>query len=184
MKRLILAITGASGACYAKRLFDVLKDRSELHVVISERGIELLKLELSLKTSYFSGENVTLYKNSKINTCIASGSFHTDWMVIVPASMGTVGRIASGVSTTMVERAADVILKEKRKLIIVPRETPFSTIHLKNLLTLDQAGAHILPVSPGFYSGQKTFEDLVDFVVARILDQLNIEQGLMDPYQG
>ena len=184
MKRLILAITGASGACYANRLFDVLKDRSELHVVISDRGIELLKLELSLKTSYFSGENVTLYKNSKINTCIASGSFHTDGMVIVPASMGTVGRIASGVSTTMVERAADVILKEKRKLIIVPRETPFSTIHLKNLLTLDQAGAHILPASPGFYSGQKTFEDLVDFVVARILDQLNIEQGLMDPYQG
>ena len=184
MKRLILAITGASGVCYAKRLFDVLKDRSELHVVISERGIELLKLELSLKTSYFSGDNVTLYKNSKINTCIASGSFHTDGMVIVPASMGTVGRIASGVSTTMVERAADVILKEKRKLIIVPRETPFSTIHLKNLLVLDQAGAHILPASPGFYSGQKTFEDLVDFVVARILDQLNIEQGLMDPYQG
>ena len=184
MKRLILAITGASGACYAKRLFDVLKDRSELHVVISDRGIELLKLELGLKTSYFSGDNVTLYKNSKINTCIASGSFHTDGMVIVPASMGTVGRIASGVSTTMVERAADVILKEKRKLIIVPRETPFSTIHLKNLLTLDQAGAHILPASPGFYSGQYTFEDLVDFVVARILDQLNIEQGLMDPYQG
>jgi len=184
MKRLILAITGASGACYAKRLFDVLKDRSELHVVISDRGIELLKLELGLKTSYFSGDNVTLYKNSKINTCIASGSFHTDGMVIVPASMGTVGRIASGVSTTMVERAADVILKEKRKLIIVPRETPFSTIHLENLLALDQAGAHILPASPGFYSGQKTFEDLVDFVVARILDQLNIEQGLMDPYQG
>ena len=184
MKRLILAITGASGACYAKRLFDVIKDRSELHIVISDRGIELLKIELGLKASYFSGDNVTLYKNSKINTCIASGSFHTDGMVIVPASMGTVGRIASGVSTTMVERAADVILKEKRKLIIVPRETPFSTIHLKNLLTLDQAGAHILPASPGFYSGQKTFEDLVDFVVARILDQLNIEQGLMDPYQG
>ena len=184
MKRFILAVTGASGACYAKRLFDTLKDRSELHVVISERGVELLKLELGLKTSCFSGDNVTLYKNSKINTCIASGSFHTDGMVIVPASMGTVGRIASGVSTTMVERAADVILKEKRKLIIVPRETPFSTIHLKNLLTLDQAGAHILPSSPGFYSGQKTFEDLVDFVVARILDQLNIEQGLMDPYQG
>ena len=184
MKRLILAITGASGACYAKRLFDVLKGHSELHVVISERGIELLNLELSLKTSYFSGDNVTLYKNSKINSCIASGSFHTDGMVIVPASMGTVGRIASGVSTTMVERAADVILKEKRKLIIVPRETPFSTIHLRNLLALDQAGAHILPASPGFYSGQKTFEDLVDFVVARILDQLNIEQDLMDPYQG
>jgi len=184
MKRFIIAITGASGACYAKRLFDVLKDRSELHVVISERGIELLKLELGLKTSYFSGDNVTLYKNSKINTCIASGSFPTDGMVIVPASMGTVGRVASGVSTTMVERAADVILKEKRKLIVVPREAPFSTIHLKNLLALDQAGAYILPASPGFYSGQKTFEDLIDFVVARILDLMNIEHDLMDPYKG
>ena len=184
MKRFIIAITGASGACYAKRLFDVLKDRSELHVVISERGIELLKLELGLKTSYFSGENVTLYKNSKINTCIASGSFPTDGMVIVPASMGTVGRVASGVSTTMVERAADVILKEKRKLIVVPREAPFSTIHLKNLLALDQAGAYILPASPGFYSGQKTFEDLIDFVVARILDLMNVEHDLMDPYKG
>ena len=184
MKRFVLAITGASGVCYAKRLFDVLKDRSELHVVISERGIELLKLELDLKTSYFSGENVTLYKNSKINTCIASGSFRTDGMIVVPASMGTIGRIASGVSSTMVERAADVILKEKRKLIVVPRETPFSTIHLKNLLALDEAGVHVLPASPGFYSGQKTLEDLVDFVVARILDLLDMDHNLMDPYQG
>ena len=184
MKRFILAITGASGACYAKRLFDVLKNNSELHVVISERGVELLKLELDLKASYFSGDNVTLYKNSKINTCIASGSFQTDGMIVVPASMGTVGRIASGISTTMVERAADVMLKEKRKLILVPRETPFSTIHLKNLLTLDQAGANILPASPGFYSGQKTLEDLVDFIVARILDQLGVDQDLMKPYQG
>ena len=184
MKRFILAITGASGVCYAKRLFDVLKDRSELHIVISERGVELLRLELDLKVSYFSGKNVTFYKNSKINTCIASGSFHTDGMIVVPASMGTIGRIASGVSSTMVERAADVILKEKRKLIVVPRETPFSTIHLKNLLILDEAGTHVLPASPGFYSGQKTLEDLVDFVVARILDLLDMDHDLMDPYQG
>lgn len=184
MKRFILAITGASGVCYARRLFDLLKDRVELHVVVSERGAELLKLELDLKTSYFSGDNVTLYKNSKINTCIASGSFRIDAMVVVPASMGTIGRIASGVSTTLVERAADVILKEKRKLIVVPREAPFSTIHLKNLLALDEAGALVLPASPGFYSGQRTFDDLVDFVVARILDQLDMDHDLMEPYQG
>jgi 4-hydroxy-3-polyprenylbenzoate decarboxylase len=98
--------------------------------------------------------------------------------------MGTIGRIASGISSTLVERAADVVLKEKRKMIVVPRETPFSTIHLKNILALDQAGAVVLPASPGFYSGQKTFDDLVDFVVARILDQLDIEHDLMDPYQG
>ena len=184
MKRFILGITGASGVCYARRLFDVLKNYAELHVVISERGAELLKLELDLDSSYFSGDNVTLYKNSKINSSIASGSFRTDGMVVVPASMGTIGRIASGVSSTLVERAADVILKEKRKMIVVPRETPFSTIHLKNILALDQAGAVVLPASPGFYSGQKTFDDLVDFVVARILDQLDIEHDLMDPYQG
>ena len=184
MKRFILGVTGASGVCYARRLFDVLKNHAELHVVISERGAELLKLELDLDSSYFSGDNVTLYKNSKINSSIASGSFRTDGMVVVPASMGTIGRIASGVSSTLVERAADVILKEKRKMIVVPRETPFSTIHLKNILALDQAGAVILPASPGFYSGQKTFDDLVDFVVARILDQLDIEHDLMDPYQG
>jgi 4-hydroxy-3-polyprenylbenzoate decarboxylase len=184
MKRFILGVTGASGVCYARRLFDVLKNHAELHVVISERGAELLKLELDLDSSYFSGDNVTLYKNSKINSSIASGSFRTDGMVVVPASMGTIGRIASGVSSTLVERAADVILKEKRKMIVVPRETPFSTIHLKNILALDQAGAVVLPASPGFYSGQKTFDDLVDFVVARILDQLDMEHDLMDPYQG
>ncbi|HAK37947.1 MAG: UbiX family flavin prenyltransferase [Nitrospinaceae bacterium] len=184
MKRFILGVTGASGVCYARRLFDVLKNHAELHVVISERGAELLKLELDLDSSYFSGDNVALYKNSKINSCIASGSFRTDGMVVVPASMGTIGRIASGISSTLVERAADVILKEKRKMIVVPRETPFSTIHLKNILALDQAGAVVLPASPGFYSGQKTFDDLVDFVVARILDQLDIEHDLMDPYQG
>jgi 4-hydroxy-3-polyprenylbenzoate decarboxylase len=97
--------------------------------------------------------------------------------------MGTIGRIASGVSTSLVERAADVVLKEKRKLIVVPRETPFSTIHLKNFLTLDQAGALVLPASPGFYSGQKTMDDLVDFVVAKILNQLGMEQDLVPPYQ-
>ena len=184
MKRIVLAITGASGVCYAKRLFDCLKTNAEVHVIISDRGAELLKLELDLVPSYFSGEQVTLHKTSRMNSSIASGSFAVDAMVVVPASMGTLGRISAGVSGTLIERVADVMLKEKRKLILVPRETPFSTIHLKNLLALDQAGAHILPASPGFYSRQKTFEDLVDFVVARILDQLNIEQDLMDPYQG
>jgi 4-hydroxy-3-polyprenylbenzoate decarboxylase len=104
-------------------------------------------------------------------------------MVVVPASMGTVGRISAGVSGNLIERVADVMLKEKRKLILVPRETPFSTIHLKNLLALDQAGALILPASPGFYQGQNTLESLVDFVVARILDQLGMEQNLLEPYE-
>ena len=103
-------------------------------------------------------------------------------MVVVPASMGTIGRIASGISGTLIERTADVALKEKKKLIIVPRETPFSSIHLKNLLTLDQAGALIMPASPGFYQNPKTVDDLVDFVVSRILDHLGVEQELLPPY--
>lgn len=183
MKRFVLAITGASGAAYAKRLFDCLTGNAELHVIVSDRGVELLNLELGLKTSYFAQKNVTVYKNTRINTSIASGSFPVDAMVIVPASMGTIGRIAAGVSGTLIERVADVALKEKRKLIVVPRETPFSTIHLKNLLALDEAGALILPASPGFYQGQKTMQDLIDFVVARILDQLAMAQDLMPPYE-
>ncbi|MDA0691677.1 MAG: UbiX family flavin prenyltransferase [Nitrospinae bacterium] len=182
MKRFVLGITGASGACYAKRLFDCLQPKAELHVIVSGRGAELLNLELGLKVSYFEKENVTVNKNSRINTSIASGSFPSDAMVIVPASMGTIGRIASGVSETLIERVADVTLKEKRKLILVPRETPFSTIHLKNLLALDQAGALILPASPGFYQGQKSMEDLIDFIVARIMDQIGMPQDLVRPY--
>ena len=182
MKRFVIAITGASGACYARRLFDCLQPNAELHVILSERGAELLALELNLKADYFAKPGVTVHKNSRINTTIASGSYPTDGMVIVPASMGTVGRIAAGVSETLIERAADVALKEKRKLIVVPRETPLSTIHLKNLLTLDQAGALILPASPGFYQGQNTVEAIVDFVVARILDQLGMPQDLLPPY--
>jgi len=183
MKQFILAITGASGVCYAKRLFEVLQPKAQLHVILSERGAELLKLELDLSASYFKKENVTVHRNSKINTSIASGSFRTDGMVVVPASMGTLGRIAAGVSGSLIERAADVVLKEKGKLILVPRETPFSTIHLKNMLTLDQAGALILPANPGFYNFPKSVDDLVDFVVARILDQLGVDHDLMEPYR-
>ncbi len=183
MKRIVLAITGASGVCYGKRLFDCIKSHAEVHVIISERGAELLKLELDLSPSYFSGEQVTLHKASRMNSSIASGSFCVDAMVLVPASMGTVGRISAGISGTLIERVADVMLKEKRKLILVPRETPFSTIHLKNLLTLDQAGAMVLPASPGFYQGQNSFDNLVDFVVARILDQLGMEQNILKPYE-
>jgi 4-hydroxy-3-polyprenylbenzoate decarboxylase len=183
MKRFVLCVTGASGVCYARRLFDCLKSDAELHVIISERGAELLNLELGLKISYFTGKNVTAYKNSRINTSVASGSFPVDAMIIVPASMGTIGRIASGVSETLIERVADVTLKEKRKLIVVPRETPFSTIHLNNLLTLDRAGALIMPASPGFYQGQKSMDDLIDFMVARILDQIGMTQNLMPPYK-
>ncbi len=183
MKRFVIAITGASGVCYARRLFDILQPQAELHVIISERGGELLKLELDLTAKYFAMENVTVYKNSKINTSIASGSCAVDAMVVVPASMGTIGRIAAGTSQSLIERAADVVLKERNKLILVPRETPFNQIHLKNMLTLDQAGALILPANPAFYQNPQSVDDLVDFVVARILNQLGVGHNLTEPYK-
>ena len=183
MKRFVLAITGASGVVYAKRLFDYLQPRAELHVVVSQRGAELLSIELGLDTGYFAGGNAVVYKNTRINSPIASGSFPTDGMVVVPASMGTIGRIAGGISGTLIERAADVALKEKNKLILVPRETPFSAIHLKNMLALDQAGAIIMPASPGFYNKPESVGDLVDFVVSRILNRLGVEHDLLPPYK-
>ena len=183
MKRFIIAITGASGVCYAKRLFDVLQPKAELHVIISDRGGELLRLELDLTPKYFAKENVTVYKNTKINSSVASGSFPIDGMIVVPASMGTLGRIAAGTSESLIERAADVALKERNQLILVPRETPFSQIHLKNMLTLDQAGALILPANPAFYQNPQSVDDLVDFVVARILNQLGVNHNLIEPYK-
>ena len=182
MKRFVLALTGASGICYAKRLFDFLQPRAELHVVISDRGAELLSLELDLNRDYFEGEHSIVYKNNKMNAGIASGSFPLEGMVILPASMGTVGRMASGISSTLIERTAEVCLKENSKLVIVPRETPLNSIHLKNLLTLEEAGAVILPASPGFYHKPQTIYELVDFVVARILKHLNVEQDLIPSY--
>ena len=104
-------------------------------------------------------------------------------MVVVPASMGTIGRISAGTSESLIERAADVALKERNKLILVPRETPFSQIHLKNLLRLDQAGALILPANPAFYQKPQSIDDLVDFIVARILDQLGVAHDLTEPYK-
>ncbi len=183
MKNIILAITGASGVCYARRLFDLLQPKVRLHVTASERGAELLKLELDMTLSDFQADNVVVYKNNRMNASIASGSFPIDAMVIVPASMGTIGRIANGISGTLIERAADVMLKERRKLIVVPRETPFNTVHLKNLLALDQAGGIILPACPGFYNRPASMDELVDFVVARILNQLGMEQDLLPPYE-
>ncbi len=183
MKRIILAITGASGMIYARRLFDHLQPRTELHVILSEHGAEVLQIEEGLTASYFDREHVTVYRNSRMNVSLASGSWKSDGMVVCPATMGTLGRIASGVSSSLIERAADVVLKEKGKLILVPRETPLSTIHLKNLLALDQAGAHILPANPGFYHKPESVEAVADFIVARILDHLQVEHRILEPYE-
>jgi len=182
-KKIIIAITGASGAVYAKHLFDFLYKRgAELHLIITENAEIILKDETRIGKNYFKKKNVSIYENSNFNVRIASGSFRFDGMVVIPASMGTLGRIANGYSNNLISRVADVALKERRKLIIVPRETPLNDIHINNMLTLSRAGAVILPASPAFYHKPKSIDDIAKFITARILNQLDIDNDLIQTY--
>ncbi|MBI5185526.1 MAG: UbiX family flavin prenyltransferase [Nitrospinae bacterium] len=183
-KNIILAITGASGTAYGKRLFDYLRGEGyEIHLLISAQGEQILKAEADISLDYFQREGVVRYDNQNLNARVASGLFPCAGMAIVPASMGVIGRIASGTSSDLITRAADVALKEKSRLVLVPRETPVHRIHLRNMLALAEAGACILPASPGFYHRPRKVEDLVDFVVARILKMLDIENDLVPPWE-
>ena len=185
---IVMAITGASGAPYAVRLLEQLLVAKQLvQLIVSSHGLRLLRTETeiasveALKTRV--GEEaweryVTVFDDADRGAAPASGSARNRGMVICPCSMGTVSAISQGTSRSLVERAADVALKERRKLILVPRETPYSVIHLENMLRLTRAGAVILPASPGFYHRPAAISELVDFVVARVLDQLDIEHLL------
>ena len=184
-----LGITGASGAPYAARLLTALSEAGvEVGVTISDSGFEVLATELhgdpalahdevvSRLTGGLAG--VTVYDSRDYKAPYASGSAKVDGYVICPCSMATVGTIAAGAMANLVHRAASVALKEERKLVLVPRETPLSTIHLENLLRLRNAGATILFAAPGFYNAPQTIDDLIEFVVGRCLDQLGIENRL------
>ncbi len=186
-----LGITGASGAPYAARLLGALTDADcEVGVCASAAAIEVLATELygdarlsrDETTARFlehaRGEAVTLYDERDWRAPYASGSAKVDAYVICPCSMGTLGALASGVMSNLIQRAGSVALKEGRRLVVMPRETPLSAIHLRNMLMLREAGATILFLAPGFYHGAETVADLVDFVVARALDQLGLEQEL------
>lgn len=189
-----LAMTGASGAQYGLRLLQCLvAARCQVYLVISsaaeiviktETDIELPE-EFSSKQDFLSryskaAENqIKVFEKDDWFSPIASGSSSPSSMVICPASGGTLSAIATGASNNLIERGADVALKERRKLILVPRETPYSQIHLENMLKLTRMGAVVLPASPGFYQKPERIEDLVDFVVARILDQLGLDQRLL-----
>lgn len=189
-----MAITGASGAPYALRfLEEAAKVYQEIYVAVSDQALQVISLETgrtvnarSLSAETLMGRPcpaIRLLDRKDYFSPPASGSFRHDGMVIVPCSMGTAGRIAHGISDDLVTRAADVCLKEKRKLILVPRETPWNLIHLRNLTLLAEAGATILPAAPGFYHVPKTIDDLVDQIVGRILQQLGIEQRLVPQWQ-
>lgn len=179
--RIIVAITGASGAIYAQRLLDILGAAHEVHVVLSQYAPAVINEELpgGLRLA----PNITTHNVRSMHAPFASGSNAFDAMIVVPCSMGTLGRIAHGLSSDVLLRAADVMLKERRKLILVPRETPLNLVHLKNMELLLMAGATILPANPAFYSGAKTIEDLVDTVVGRILDHVSIPNTLMPRWQ-
>jgi flavin prenyltransferase len=184
---LSVGISGASGSAYAVKLLQVLNDIEEvskIHLVISSNGFTLLKQETSLSVSSKNfevesligrpAEKIRYYDIMNFYSPIASGSYPTDGMVIIPCSTGTLGAIAAGTSSNLMHRGAEVVLKERKKLVLVMRETPLSEIHLENCLRVTRAGGVILPASPGFYHRPERIEDLIDFVVARVLDQFRL----------
>ena len=176
--KILIAITGASGALYAQRLLDNLDPRAhDIHVVQSNYAPQVIAAELPGGLQLPAGAKAHNLKS--MNAPFASGSNPPDAMVVIPCTMGTLGRIAHGYSEDVLLRAADVVLKERKKLILVPRETPLSLVHVKNMELLLLAGATILPANPGFYTNPKTVQEVVDTVVARVLDHLGLRQKLV-----
>ena len=184
----VCAISGASGAPYAVRLVEQLANaRRPTMLIVSSYGLRLLRTEMDIGSVEALRDRVgapawdasiTVYDDGDRGALPASGSVITAGMVICPCSMGTLSAISIGASRSLVERAADVVLKERRKLVLVPRETPLSAIHLANMLRLSRAGAVIMPASPGFYHRPTRIEELVDFIVARVLDHLGVAHTL------
>ena len=191
IRHFVVAITGASGSVYGLKLVsELLRAGERVSLILTSAGLQVLRHETGLDWSadimeqrhqvqeYFASIAVDCLAIDDFWTGAASGSATTDAMIVIPCSMGTAGRVAAGLSSNLLERAADVMLKERRPLILVPRETPFNTIHLENLLRLSRSGAVVLPAMPGFYHDPKTIDDLVDFVVGKVLDQLNVQHSL------
>jgi 4-hydroxy-3-polyprenylbenzoate decarboxylase len=190
--RILVAITGASGSIYAERLIEALVSSVDrVYVIATETGKKVAVHELAGSKDGFSltrvlnkdttgfSDKIRVFANDDLFSPLASGSSAPTAMVVVPCSMGTLGRIAGGMSTNLIERAADVMLKESKPLIICPRETPLNRIHLTNMINVIDAGAKILPPTPAFYNKPRTIDDLVNFVVGRILSLLNIESELI-----
>ncbi len=187
MKRYILAITGASGSIFGLRLLEELCKRSEVHLTISSSALQVIRTETGIDLSEnpydvisqkFCSGKVFFYLDSHIGAPIASGSFGAEGMFIVPCSMKTLAAIANGYANNLVERAADVTIKEGRRLLLCPREMPFSAIHLENMLKLARLGVTIAPPVPAFYHNPKTIDDIINFVTGKILDSFKIENNL------
>ncbi|HYM39641.1 MAG TPA: UbiX family flavin prenyltransferase [Thermoplasmata archaeon] len=179
---ILVAVTGASGAAYARRLIEVLGKRAD--VILSRDAETIVKLETGLAPKEFTRGAHRVYRGEDLAAAPASGSHRFSSLVVVPCSGTTVAKIAGGIADNLVTRAAAVALKERRTLILVPRETPVSAIALENLLKLARLGVVVLPASPGFYGRPGEVTDLIDFVVARILDQLGVEHDLGPRWTG
>lgn len=171
-------MTGASGARYGVRLLEALDGVAETHLVMSKHGKELIELEEDVGVSDVIRKATFHYEDDDFMAPVASGSYKFDGLVIVPCTMKTLSTVACGYADTLIGRVADVCLKEKRKLILVTREMPLSLIHLENMERVARAGGVIMPACPGFYNKPETVDDLVDNVVGRILDQLDIENDI------
>ena len=180
VKDIVVAITGASGVIYGIRLLEALREQDgcRIHFIVSSWAEKTIGIETSYSMSDILRLADISYDYDDLTSAIASGSFRTDAMVIAPCSMKTIGAIANGFSDNLITRSADVMIKEKRKLILVPRETPLSIIHLENMLKLAHVGSVILPPVPGFYAHPKTIEDVIDHTVGKILDQLDLDHRL------
>jgi len=183
--RVVIGITGASGAIYAKRLIEFLHKKHTLFVTISKHAKSIFEYETGVNFfDFIKTKDVEYFDNGDLYSPVASGSFKIDACCIVPCSMKTLSSIANGFSDSLISRCADVAIKEKRKLVVVPRETPFSSIHLENMLKLSNLGVYITVASTAFYNKPQTLEDVVDFVVGRILDNLGIDNSLYKRWEG
>ncbi len=182
---IVVGISGASGAAYAVRLLQVLREKGNIiHLVITDSAAKIIEIETDFLLTDVQGLADHVYTPRDFAAPIASGSHLFDAMVVIPCSMGTLSGIACGSSDTLITRAADVCLKEKRRLIIVPRETPLGLVQLRNMVAAAEAGAVVLPACPAFYSRPRSLDDLVDVLVGRVLDLLGVENDLYLRWQG
>lgn len=195
MSEYAVAITGASGAIYGTTLVRALVESGQrVHLVVSEGGARVLRHELDVRvnpkapdpTAFVSehADRIVPHSVENYGASIASGSYPLAGMAICPCSMGTLGRVAAGTSSNLISRAADVAMKERRPLVLVPREAPLSLIHLENMTRLTRAGAIMLPASPGFYHRPTSLEDLARFIAARVMEQLGLSQDLVEHWVG
>jgi 4-hydroxy-3-polyprenylbenzoate decarboxylase len=186
MKRLVVAITGASGAMYGIRLLQWLRESAqvETHLMISDAGVLSMHYELDMKRKDVEALADVVHSVRDVGACVASGSFQSEGMIIAPCSMKTLGSVAHGLSDNLISRAADVMLKERRRLVLMVRETPFNLAHLRNMTSVTEMGGIIYPPLPALYQKPQSIEDMVDHTTGRVLDLFGIQQTLAPQWQG